>query len=243
MRISRLYVNDTLRINETINLDDDNAHYARSVLRLKNDAQIILFNGQGGEFLGRVVEVSRKNVRVELQKFIDRSVESNLKIQIGLGISRGDRMDFSVQKAVELGATKITPLITERCVVQFKDEKKSQRWQHWQKIIQHASEQSGRTVLPDFNEIATFESWTAVQSSGLRIFLDPYAQTSLAQLTPENNEVTLLTGPEGGFSSAERDAAVLAGFTPVRLGARVLRTETASLAALATVQMLWGDFR
>ncbi|MFI3216413.1 MAG: 16S rRNA (uracil(1498)-N(3))-methyltransferase [Methylococcales bacterium] len=243
MRISRLYANDTLRINEVINLDDDNAHYARSVLRLKNDAQIILFNGQGGEFLGRVVEVSRKNVRVELQKFIDRSVESNLKIQIGLGISRGDRMDFSVQKAVELGATKITPLITERCVVQFKDEKKSQRWQHWQKIIQHASEQSGRTVLPEFNEIATFESWTAVQSSGLRIFLDPYAQTSLAQLTPENNEVTLLTGPEGGFSNTERDAAKLAGFTPVRLGARVLRTETASLAALATVQMLWGDFR
>ena len=243
MRISRLYANDTLRINEVINLDDDNAHYARSVLRLKNDAQIILFNGQGGEFLGRVVEVSRKNVRVELQKFIDRSVESNLKIQIGLGISRGDRMDFSVQKAVELGATKMTPLITERCVVQFKDEKKSQRWQHWQKIIQHASEQSGRTVLPDFNEIATFGSWTAVQSSGLRIFLDPYAQTSLAQLTPENNEVTLLTGPEGGFSIVEREAAVLAGFTPVKLGARVLRTETASLAALATVQMLWGDFR
>ena len=243
MRISRLYANVSLHIHETVNLDDDNAHYARSVLRLKNEAQIILFNGQGGEFLGRVVEVSRKNVRVELQEFIDRSVESNLKIHIGLGISRGDRMDFSVQKAVELGATEITPLITERCVVQFKDEKKSQRWQHWQKIIQHASEQSGRTVLPDFNEIATFGSWTVAQSSGLRIFLDPYAQTSLAQLTPENNEVTLLTGPEGGFSIAEREAAILAGFTPVRLGARVLRTETASLAALATVQMLWGDFR
>jgi len=148
-----------------------------------------------------------------------------------------------VQKAVELGATKITPLITERCVVQFKDEKKSQRWHHWQKIIQHAAEQSGRTVLPEFDEIATFQSWTAAQSSGLRIFLDPYAQTSLAQLTPNNDEVTLLTGPEGGFSNTERDAAKLAGFTPVKLGARVLRTETASLAALATVQMLWGDFR
>ncbi len=243
MRISRLYANDTLRINETINLDDDNAHYARSVLRLKNDAQIIVFNGQGGEFFGRVVEVSRKNVRVELQEFIDRSVESNLKIHIGLGISRGDRMDFSVQKAVELGATKITPLITERCVVQFKDEKKSQRWQHWQKIIQHATEQSGRTVLSEFDEISPLGAWVATQQSGLRIFLDPYAPTSLAQLTLDNNEVILLTGPEGGFSSAERDAAVLAGFTPVKLGARVLRTETASLAALATVQMLWGDFR
>jgi 16S rRNA (uracil1498-N3)-methyltransferase len=166
-----------------------------------------------------------------------------LKIHIGLGISRGDRMDFSVQKAVELGATKITPLITERCVVHFKDEKKSQRWQHWQKIIQHAAEQSGRTVLPEFDEIATLGTWTATQSSGLRIFLDPYAQTSLAQLTPDNDEVSLLTGPEGGFSIAEREAAKLAGFTPVKLGARVLRTETASLAALATVQMLWGDFR
>lgn len=170
MRISRLYANDTLRINETINLDDDNAHYARSVLRLKNDAQIIVFNGQGGEFFGRVVEVSRKNVRVELQEFIDRSVESNLKIHIGLGISRGDRMDFSVQKAVELGATKITPLITERCVVQFKDEKKFQRWQHWQKIIQHATEQSGRTVLPEFDEISPLGAWVATQQSGLRIF-------------------------------------------------------------------------
>ena len=243
MRISRLYANDSLQINEIINLDDDNAHYARSVLRLKNDAQIILFNGHGGEFLGRVVEVSRKNVRVELLEFIERSVESNLKIHLGLGISRGDRMDFSVQKAVELGATKITPLMTERCVVQFKDEKKSQRWQHWQKIIQHATEQSGRNVLPGFAEISTLSAWVTAPQSGLRIFLDPFAQTSLTQLTPDNHEITLLTGPEGGFTSAERDVAVLAGFTPVRLGARVLRTETASLAALASVQMLWGDFR
>ncbi len=243
MRISRLYAQDTLQINNVISLDDNNAHYARSVLRLKNDAQLILFNGQGGEFLGRVIEVSRKNVRVELLEFIDRSVESNLKIHIGLGISRGDRMDFSVQKAVELGATTITPLITERCVVQFKDEKKSQRWQHWQKIIQHASEQSGRTVLPDFADVSAFGAWVAAQQSGLRIFLDPYAKMSLTQLTPDNNQVTLLTGPEGGFSSAEREAATLAGFTPVKLGARVLRTETASLAVLATVQMLWGDFR
>jgi 16S rRNA (uracil1498-N3)-methyltransferase len=242
MRISRLYTNAALQTGKTIELDDDNAHYARSVLRLKNDAPIILFNGTGGDFVGKVVEVSRKSVRVELENFVDRSVESNLKIQLGLGISRGDRMDFSVQKAVELGVTSITPLITERCVVQFKDEKKSQRWQHWQKIIQHAAEQSGRTVLPDFGDVSTLNAWVTGQG-GLKVFLDPYAEMTLAQLTPENNSVTLLTGPEGGFSSAEREIAKAAGFIPVRLGARILRTETASLAALSAVQMLWGDFQ
>lgn len=242
MRISRLYTNAALQIGRAIELDDDNAHYARSVLRLKNDAQIILFNGQGGEFQGKVIEISRKFVRVELEKFIDRSVESNLKIQLGLGISRGDRMDFSVQKAVELGVTSITPLITERCVVQFKDEKKSQRWQHWQKISWHAAEQSGRTVLPDFADVSTLNVWVT-QQSGLKVFLDPYAEKNLAQLAPENNCVTLLTGPEGGFSSQEREIAKTAGFIPVRLGSRILRTETASLAALSAVQMLWGDFQ
>lgn len=242
MRISRLYTNAALQTGCTIELDDDNAHYARSVLRLKSDAPIILFNGTGGEYIGKVVEVSRKSVRVELENFVDRSVESNLKIQLGLGISRGDRMDFSVQKAVELGVTSITPLITERCVVQFKDEKKSQRWQHWQKIIQHAAEQSGRTVLPNFGDISILNAWVTGQG-GLKVFLDPYAEKNLAQLTPEKNSVTLLTGPEGGFSSAERETAKAAGFIPVRLGARILRTETASLAALSAVQMLWGDFQ
>jgi 16S rRNA (uracil1498-N3)-methyltransferase len=242
MRLSRLYTNAALQTGKTFELDDDNAHYARSVLRLKNDAAIILFNGTGGEYVGKILEVSRKSVRVELEKFVERTVESNLKIQLGLGISRGDRMDFSVQKAVELGVTSITPLITERCVVQFKDEKKSQRWQHWQKIIQHAAEQSGRTVLPDFANVSTLNAWVTEQSN-LKIFLDPYAEMTLAPLSPENNSVTLLTGPEGGFSNAEREIAKAAGFIPIRLGARILRTETASLAALSAVQMLWGDFQ
>ena len=127
-------------------------------------------------------------------------------------------------------------------MVQFKDEKKSQRWQHWQKIIQHAAEQSGRTVLPNFSDISTLNSWVVGQG-GLKVFLDPYAEKNLMQLLPENNSVTLLTGPEGGFSSVERETAKAAGFIPVRLGARILRTETASLAALAAVQMLWGDFQ
>jgi 16S rRNA (uracil1498-N3)-methyltransferase len=241
MRISRLYTPTPLNINQTIHLDDDNAHYVRTVLRLKESAQIVVFNGQGGEYVGTLSEVSRKAVRIHVEQFINRSIESNLNLILGLGISRGDRMDFSVQKAVELGTTQITPLCTARCVVQFNAEKKSQRLNHWQKIAQHAAEQSGRTIVPNLADIQTLPDWVS-QPQGLKIFLDPYANTSLKQLSPEQNTVILLTGPEGGFTDEERQFVIAAGFIPVRLGQRILRTETASLAALAAVQMLWGDF-
>ncbi|MDO9046721.1 MAG: 16S rRNA (uracil(1498)-N(3))-methyltransferase [Methylobacter sp.] len=241
MRSSRLYTPLPLATGRSIELDDDNGHYVRTVLRLKKDAQIILFNGRGGEYLCTVAEVSRKAVLIDVEQWSDRSVESPLQITLGLGISRGDRMDLTVQKAVELGVNQITPLLTERCVVQFKGEKKPQRLLHWQKIVQHAAEQSGRTTLPALLEIEQLQNWTGKQQ-GLKVFLDPYAETTLTELKPEATKVTLLTGPEGGFSNQERDAAKASGFIPVRLGSRILRTETASLAALAAVQMLWGDF-
>jgi 16S rRNA (uracil1498-N3)-methyltransferase len=241
MRVSRLYTPAPLATGKLIELDDDNGHYVRTVLRLKKDAHIILFNGHGGEYLCTVAEVSRKAVLITIEQWSDRSVESPLQITLGLGISRGDRMDLTVQKAVELGVNHITPLLTERCVVQFKGEKKPQRLLHWQKIVQHAAEQSGRTTLPALLEVEQLQNWIGHQQ-GLKVFLDPYAETTLMELNPEAMKVTLLTGPEGGFSNQERDAAKASGFIPVRLGSRILRTETASLAALAAVQMLWGDF-
>ncbi len=249
MRISRLYTPSLLSTGKLIELDDDNGHYVRTVLRLKKDAPIILFNGQGGEYQGTVSEVSRKAVLIAVEQWSDRNVESPLQVTLGLGISRGDRMDLVVQKAVELGVNRITPLLTERCVVQFKGEKRPQRLLHWQKIVQHAAEQSGRTALPELLEVESLQNWV-VRQQGLKVFLDPYAQTTLTELMPEmmkacpehNRWVTLLTGPEGGFSNQERDLAKVSGFIPVRLGARILRTETASLAALTAVQLLWGDF-
>lgn len=241
MRISRLYSSDSLNTGQTLDLQDDNAHYVRTVLRLKKEQSLILFNGLGGEFLCVINEVSRKRVVISIVEAIDRTVESPLYVTLGLGVSRGDRMDWAVQKAVELGVNNITPLITERCVVKFKAEKKQQRLQHWKNIVQHAAEQSSRTILPELNEITTLDDWVKEQQ-GLKVFLDPYAEQSLADLQPSNMKVTLLTGPEGGFSEQERELAIAAGFTPVRLGARILRTETASLAALSAVQMLWGDF-
>ncbi|MDD2740030.1 MAG: 16S rRNA (uracil(1498)-N(3))-methyltransferase [Methylomonas lenta] len=242
MRVSRLYVNAALNVGGRIELDDDAAHYVRSVLRLKQDQNIVLFNGQGGEYLSRFSEVSRKNVRVEIETYQDRDVESSLSVTLGMGISRGDRMDWAVQKAVELGVTQMTPLMTERCVTKLNDDKKQQRLQHWQHIVQHAAEQSGRTCLPLMSDIAELSDWVAEQR-GLRVFLDPYAEQTLADFQPDKQHITLLSGPEGGFSDRERQIAQSAGFVPVRLGARILRTETAVLSALSAVQTLWGDFR
>lgn len=242
MRVSRLYVNLPLNVGSRIELDDDAAHYVRSVLRLKQDQDIVLFNGQGGEYLSRFNEVSRKSVRVEIEAYSDRTVESPLSVTLGLGISRGDRMDWAVQKAVELGVTQMTPLITERCVTKLNDDKKQQRLQHWQHIVQHAAEQSGRTCLPLMSDISDLSAWVSKQQ-GVRVFLDPYAEHSLAECQPDKPHITLLSGPEGGFSDRERQIAKSAGFTPVRMGARILRTETAVLSALSAVQTLWGDFR
>lgn len=240
MRISRLYVAMPLVLHKTIELDEDSAHYLRTVLRLKKAQTITLFNGEGGEYLGQTLEVSRKRVLIELQSFTERSVESNLQVILGLGMSRGDRMDFAVQKSVELGVAQITPLQTERCVMKLNAEKGQNKLRHWQKIAQHATEQSGRTLRPQLHDIENFATWVN-QQAGLKVFLDPFATQILTQLQPEDKRVTLLAGPEGGFSEQERAIAKQAGFIPVQLGQRILRTETAALAALTAVQVLWGD--
>lgn len=241
MRISRLYTPDILNKGQQLELKTDSAHYVRTVLRLLKGQSLTLFNGQGGEFLCEINEVSRKRVVVSIDEVIDRTVESPLQVTLGLGVSRGDRMDWAVQKSVELGVNQITALVTDRCVVKFKADKRQQRLQHWKNITQHATEQSGRTVLPEFAEITNIDDWVKVQK-GLKVFLDPYAECSLTELKPENMHVTLLSGPEGGFSENERSLAIAAGFIPVRLGRRILRTETAALSAISAVQTLWGDF-
>lgn len=240
MRISRLYVNQALAVQETIQLNEDSAHYLRSVLRAKQGHIVILFNGKGGEYHGEITEITRKQILVTLIKFDPRSAESNLDITLGIGISRGERMEFSIQKSVELGVNQISPLVTEHCVVNIKEDKKQKKQEHWQKIAQNAAEQSNRTINPLLNPICELEHWTKTQT-GMKIFLDPYADKSLSQLQLDDMQITLLAGPEGGFSDQERELAKAAGFIPVRLGPRILRTETAALTALTAVQFLWGD--
>lgn len=241
MRVSRLYVAKPLNVGQMLELDADSAHYLHTVLRLASGDDCVVFNGQGGEYLAKVNVSSRKLVTLNVLSFSERSVESTLDISLGLGIARGERMDFSVQKAVELGVSRITPLLTERCVVQLKGDKAEQRLAHWQKIAQHAAEQCGRTIVPSLLPIANLSTWLG-QQQGVKLFLDPQASCGLADLQRPSAQLTLMTGPEGGFAAHEREQAQAAGFTPIRLGPRILRTETASLAALAAVQLCWGDF-
>lgn len=240
MRISRLYLPVSFASGEQVELDEDSAHYLRTVLRLKKSADITVFNGQGGEWQGTVIEIHRKRVVISVSDWVDRSAESPLKVILGQAVSRSDRMDMAVQKAVELGVNRISPLLTERCVVQLKGEKTQHKMQHWNRIVQNAAEQSGRTLLPEVDQPAVLDQWVSDQD-GLKIFLDPHADQSLPELQPQTGQVTLLSGPEGGFTDQERQIAKDAGFVPIKLGKRILRTETASLTALAAVQLLWGD--
>ena len=242
MRTSRLYTSAVLASETSLELDEDAAHYLRTVLRLKKGYTLTVFNGDGCEYPATVELASREGVVLKLGEALMRDTESPLHTHLGLGISRSERMDYAIQKAVELGVNRITPLITEHCVVRLDEDKKETRRHHWQKIIHSACEQSGRTRIPRMDEPVRLEQWIE-QPTGLRLFFDPQAERSLHDAHPGHEaRVTLLSGPEGGFAEKERDWARQAGFTAIRLGPRVLRTETAVLAALAAVQTLWGDW-
>jgi 16S rRNA (uracil1498-N3)-methyltransferase len=239
MRISRFYLPIELTAGTALTLAQDSAHYMRTVLRLQKGARLSVFNGNGEEYPATVLDATRAQFAIQLgvPSVVER--ESALHTHLGLGISRGERMDLAVQKAVELGANIITPLFTERCVVQLDAARKQQRRQHWLKVVHSACEQSGRNRIPDLRQPQAIAEWIPAQQ-GLRLLLDPHNGKRLNELSPATG-VVLLSGPEGGFSDKERQLALQAGFTGLRLGPRILRTETAALAALAAVQTLWGD--
>jgi len=240
MRVSRFFLPQSLSPGATVRLADDSAHYLRTVLRLKKGSELVVFNGEGGEYPATVLEAHKEAVSVVLGAFNPREAESPLRTHLGLGISRGERMDLGIQKAVELGVSTITPLFTERCVVRLDEARQDLRLRHWRKVAQSACEQCGRNRLAELFEPMALEDWLARQA-GLRLFLDPHGSKRLRELPLPQGPVCLLAGPEGGFAEHERAAALQAGFTALRLGPRVLRTETAALAALAAIQAVWGD--
>jgi 16S rRNA (uracil1498-N3)-methyltransferase len=242
MRISRLYTSTHLTGGKTLQLDENSGHYLRTVLRVKKGWQLTVFNGDGWEFDATVERISRDEVWLNIGASRQRDTESPLFTHLGLGISRGERMDFAIQKAVELGVSRISPLLTEHCVVRLDEDKRDARLQHWLRIAQSACEQSGRNRIPAIDEPLALTDWIT-QQAGLRLFFDPQGDVSLRTLPPPTDgAVCLLSGPEGGFAERERHWARSAGFIPVRLGPRILRTETAVVATLAAVQTLWGDW-
>lgn len=243
MRIPRLFHFEALTSGTQIILGRDTARHVLAVLRLKPGAPLILFDGSGAEFGAHLESVTGKNVSVTVGNARHPAVESPLHLSLAQGISRGERMDYTVQKAVELGVAEIIPVLTERSVVRLDADSAERKRAHWQSVAQSACEQSGRVRVPTVHApLALTDFLHQSHAGGWRLLLDPAAKTSLAHIPPPPNPAAvLLVGPEGGLSEAEREQALSLGFQGIRLGPRVLRTETAALVALSLMQQRWGD--
>ncbi len=241
MRISRLYLQPPLGPETTTRVTGDRAHYLSRVLRLKPGHEVTVFDGRGGEYSANVGTVTRHAVELLLgaHRAIER--ESPLELTLALGLSRGERMDFSIQKATELGVRTVAPLVTERCGVVLSAERAAQRRHHWEKIIISASEQCGRNRLATVQPVLGMDDWLSRRSPEPGLVFVPDSGSGGPALRHPGDRVTLLVGPEGGLTAAELHRAAQAGFRPVQLGPRILRSETAAIAALATVQACWGD--
>jgi len=244
VRLARNLVDLELQPGETVTLTDRVARHLVQVLRLKTGAELTLFNGRDGrECRARITRVAKKEVQARIVECSEAAPPPLLRLHLALGISRGERMDFALQKAVELGVTTITPLFTKRTVVRLNAQRAQKRLVHWQGVVISACEQSGRTYLPLLHEPASLETWLKKEGGPGTLLLDPRAERTLPMLAAPEGTLTFLIGPEGGFSAGERALAYDSGCTGIRLGPRILRTETAPLAAMAAAQVLWGDFR
>ncbi len=244
MRKSRFFIDQTLESGTELGLEDADAHHGLHVLRLRSGDRVVLFNGRGGEFSGEILNTSKDRMIVAIGEYQPIDRESGLKVDLAQSVSRGERMDYTIQKAVELGASNIIPLLTERTTVKLDKQRAEKRYAHWHNIITSACEQCGRNTIPGLTSVQTLNGWLADQhnSPNTRLVLRGNAQTNLTNIAI-HEAVTLLIGPEGGLSPDELHAAETAGFTSVRLGERILRTETAALATLSALQTLHGDFR
>ncbi|PKO86793.1 MAG: 16S rRNA (uracil(1498)-N(3))-methyltransferase [Betaproteobacteria bacterium HGW-Betaproteobacteria-12] len=242
MNLPRFYCREALSPGAHIELPEPVARHAVRVLRLPPGAPMVLFDGRGGEYPAHIERIERDRVLAELGAWRDVERESPLAITLVQALQAGEKMDFTIQKAVELGVRDIVPVESRRSVMRLAGERAGKRVAHWQGVAAAACEQCGRNQVPLVAPLEKLESWLARPADGvLRLMLAPDAGQSLADLPPAKN-IQLLIGAEGGLDAQEVIAAGQVGFQAVRLGPRVLRTETAGLAALAVIQALWGDF-
>lgn len=240
MRVPRIFQHQQLRAGSRLALDESAARHVARVLRLGIGAELRLFNGRGGEYPAIIDEIGKREVLVTLGEHRLIEVESPLSVTLAQGVSKGERMDFTIQKAVELGVQRIVPLDTQRSVVNLKGERRERKLDHWRGVVISACEQCGRNTLPELMPMQSLDSWLATPLQGTGLLLDPHVKNSIHTLS-KTDTLTLLIGPEGGLSEHERESAYAAGYTGLRLGPRILRTETAALTALAALQSHWGD--
>ena len=242
MRIQRIHTGQSLQSGREISLEEESSHHLFHVLRLQSGDVISLFNNDGQEFEASIIEISKHGASVSVGSLSRDENPAKLSIHLLLGISRGERMDYALQKATELGVNRIIPVFTKRCVVKLSEKKRASRMAHWQKIITNACEQSGRILLPELDQPLDIASAVSTQTAHTALMLDHRSSKTLPEIKKPKESIAILVGPEGGLTSEERKLGKGAGFTGIRLGPRVMRTETAPLAAIAAIQTLWGDY-
>ena len=238
----RFYVDFALSPDSVVELPDDVVRHL-NVLRVKNTEEIVLFNGNGKAYpaLPEVLEKRRASVRILREEATDN--ESPLNITLVQAVSAAERMDFTLQKSVELGVAGIRPVISERCVVRLSGERAEKRVARWQEIVVSACEQSGRNIVPKVLPLTTYvQALQQLPQETTKLLMSLNRAQKLSDVQPQSGKVVFMVGPEGGWTEKEEQQAFDAGFQSVTLGKRVLRTETASLAAIAAMQTLWGDF-
>ncbi len=240
MRNPRIYSDQPLSSDITVELIDNAANHVGKVLRMRAGEPLILFNGQGGAFQGNISAVSKKIVTVDLLEKLENDKESSLVIELGQTLSRGERMDYAIQKATEMGVSSITPLFSERCEVKLKAERIEKRLDHWKQIAISACEQCGRNIVPVIHTPQKLEDWLIKRKTELNFVLHHRTEKKLEGFGRPTS-VSLLIGPEGGLTADEIALAESKGFNPLALGPRVLRTETAPVSAISLMQYLWGD--
>ncbi len=240
MRIPRIHLPQRLESNSEISLDSRSAHYLATVLRMKSGMMLMAFDGSGLEFPGTLTDISKKSGLVSLGEGKNPGTESPLETHLGIGISRGERMDFVIQKSTELGVTVIQPLFTEHCEVKLDDKRADKRRAHWEQVSISASEQSGRVIPPVVHAPLSLDQWLNQVDCQYRFLLDQQQRGKLEEIK-DPKSIAFLIGPEGGISDNEKALAKDKGFFGLNLGSRTLRTETAPVAALSLFQYLWGQ--
>ncbi len=247
MRISRFYLPSThqnYQVGASLELTKEQSHYALTVLRLKNNRIIEVFDGKGNLAQAKLNANNRRSASVLIEKISAPITESPLNTILCQAISKGDRMDYTIQKCVELGITSIQPLLTENCDIRLDENKLAKKQQQWQQIAISACEQSNRNTVPTIHPYLNYADWLAKQKNRIGFVLNPTAKQSLKQINPslKDSPLHLLIGSEGGLTDKEIEQAIKHGLIDIQLGKRILRTETAGVAILSALQVLWGDF-
>lgn len=242
MRISRIFLDQPLSTGLELTLSPEAARHLVTVLRAKAGTELILFNGQGGEYRATLTEVANKKAIVHIDTYEEVDRASNLKIHLGIGMSKGDRFDLVVQKATELGVTEITPLYTERTEVKLKGDRIDKKLRHLQQVAISACEQCQLNRIPVINQPVALKDWLGNVDAEQKFVLHHRSDKALKDYQDMPSSVALAIGPEGGLSESEIGTCRQNGFEHLTLGPRILRTETAPLTAISLLQFVWGDF-